>query len=59
MNIIIAAYLVLHPYYKLLYIEMAWGGTEEQRLEHKAGNPNAKDWHDEATKIIEKTMSEY
>ena len=38
---------------------MAWGGAEEQKLEHEAGNPNAKDWHDEATKIIEKTMMEY
>ena len=38
---------------------MTWGGAEEQKLEHEAGNPNAKDWHDEATKIIEKTMMEY
>ena len=37
---------------------MVWGGTEEQRKEHKADNPNAKDWHDEATKVIEKTMNE-
>ena len=38
---------------------MAWGGAEEQKLEREAGNPNAKDWHDEATKIVEKTMMEY
>ena len=51
--------LVLHPYYKLMYIEMAWGGADEQKMEREAGNPNAKDWHDEATKIVEKTMAEY
>ena len=38
---------------------MAWGSAEEQKLEHEAGNPNAKDWHDEATKIIKETMTEY
>ncbi|KAF9224103.1 hypothetical protein BS17DRAFT_817003 [Gyrodon lividus] len=25
--------LILHPYYKLAYIKMAWGGPEEQRKE--------------------------
>ncbi|KAI6043271.1 hypothetical protein EDC04DRAFT_2519561, partial [Pisolithus marmoratus] len=29
-NTNIATYLVLHHYYKLMYIEMAWGGAEEQ-----------------------------
>ena len=38
---------------------MAWGGAEEQRKEREAGNPNAKDWHDEATKVVEKTMEDY
>ena len=42
-----------------MYIEMAWGGADEQKMEREAGNPNAKDWHDEATKIVEKTMAEY
>ncbi|KAG1728190.1 uncharacterized protein EDB91DRAFT_1060754, partial [Suillus paluster] len=51
--------LVLHPYYKLAYIKMAWGGPEEQAREHAAGNQNAKDWHDEALKVVEKTMKEY
>ena len=59
MNTNVAACLVLHPYYKLMYIEMAWGSAEEQKLECEAGNPNAKDWHDEAMKIIEETMTEY
>ena len=47
--------LVLHPYYKLAYIKMAWGGPEEQA----SGNPDAKDWHDEALKIVEQTMEDY
>jgi len=38
---------------------MAWGGPKEQELEHAAGNLNAVDWHDEALKIVEKTMQDY
>jgi hypothetical protein len=49
--------LFLHPYYKLDYIKMAWGGPEEQAKERAAGNADAKDWQDEARKIIEKTVS--
>jgi hypothetical protein len=50
---------VLHPYYKLTYIKMQWGGPEEQAREYAAGNPNAVDWHDEALKVVENTMEEY
>ena len=38
---------------------MAWGGPEEQEKECAAGNPNAKNWYDEALKIIECTIQEY
>ena len=38
---------------------MAWGGADEQRKEIEAGNTNAKDWHDEAMKTVEKTVEEY
>jgi hypothetical protein len=48
---------VLHPYYKLAYIKLAWGGPEEQAAEIAAGNLNAKDWQDEAKQIVEKTVS--
>jgi hypothetical protein len=48
---------VLHPYYKLAYIKLAWGGPEEQAAEIEAGNPGAKDWQDEARKIVETTVS--
>jgi hypothetical protein len=51
--------LVLHPYYKLTYIEMAWGGVEEQRKAQDEGNLNAKDWCDEARQIIERVMEDY
>jgi hypothetical protein len=51
--------IVLHPYYRLDYIKMAWGSSEEQELKRSAGNPNAVDWHDEALKIVEKTMQDY
>lgn len=51
--------LVLHPYYKLVYIKMAWGGPEEQAAEQASGNPDAKDWHDEALKIVKQTMEDY
>lgn len=47
---------VLHPYYKLAYIKLAWGGPEEQAAEIKAGNLDAKDWQDEARQIVEQTV---
>jgi hypothetical protein len=49
--------LVLHPYFKLTYIKMAWGGAEEQAAEIAAGNTNAKNWQDEARKVVEQTVS--
>jgi hypothetical protein len=48
---------VLHPYYKLAYIKLLWGGPEDQAVEIAAGNLNAKDWQDEARKVVEKTVS--
>ena len=44
--------IALHPYFKLAYIEIAWGGPVEQEAKCKAGNPNAKDWQDKAWKIL-------
>ncbi|KAG9307886.1 hypothetical protein JVU11DRAFT_13044, partial [Chiua virens] len=51
--------LVLHLYYKLDYIKMAWGGTAEQAKEIAAGNKHTKNWHDEALKVVEATMQHY
>ena len=36
-----------------------WGGPKEQAQEQECGNTNAKDWHDEALKVIEKAMADY
>ena len=47
---------MLHPYYKLAYIKLNWGGPEEKAAEIAAGNLDAKDWHDEARKIVENTV---
>jgi hypothetical protein len=47
---------VLHPHYKLQYIKLAWGGQKEQAEERTAGNKNAKNWQDEAQKILETTV---
>jgi hypothetical protein len=49
-------FIVLHPYYKLAYIKLAWGGPDEQAEEIALGNLDAKDWQDEAKKIVEKTV---
>jgi hypothetical protein len=49
--------LVLHPYYKLAYIKLAWGGKKEQEEEIAAGNPHAKNWQDEARKLVESGVS--
>ena len=38
---------------------MAWGGPDEQEAERVGGNPNAKNWHDEALKVVEEAMQVY
>jgi hypothetical protein len=35
---------VLHPYHKLAYIKVSWGGPKEQAAEIASRNLNAKDW---------------
>jgi hypothetical protein len=35
---------------------MAWGGAEEQEEERRNGNIEAKNWQDEAQKILEETV---
>jgi hypothetical protein len=48
---------VLHPYYKLAYIKVQWGGPDEQAAEIEAGNPHVMNWQDEAKKVVEKNVS--
>jgi hypothetical protein len=47
----------LHPYYKLDYFRLTWGGAEEQAKEIENGNDDAINWQDEASKIVEATVS--
>ena len=47
---------MLHPYYKLDYIGMAWGGEKEQAEEQGEGFEGAKNWQDIALKIFEETV---
>ena len=47
---------MVHPYYKLGYFEIAWGGEAKQAAEIAAGNLNAKNWMDEARKVVEPTV---
>ena len=37
-NIDCLSFTVLHPYYKLVYIELVWGREKEQEVEGEAGN---------------------
>ena len=57
LNVVSFFAAVLHPYYKLAYIGLVWGGPEEQAKEIEDGNPWAKDWQDEARQLVEKTVS--
>jgi hypothetical protein len=49
--------LALYPYFKLAYIEMTWGGAEEQVAERDAGDPWAKNWQDKAQQVLESAVS--
>lgn len=48
---------VLHPYYKLDYVELAWGGEREQEKERVLGNFDARNWKDDALSIFETAVS--
>ena len=54
--ILMDTFAVLHPYYKLAYIKLSWGAEKEQDAAIAAGNLNAKNWHDEAKQLIERTV---
>jgi len=51
-----ATFEVLHPYYKLTYIALSWGGAKEQAAKIDAGNFDTKNWQYEARKIVEKNV---
>lgn len=49
--------LVLHLYYKLHYFDLKWGGEEEEREGHKAGNTKVINWVKYARTIVENAVS--
>lgn len=53
---ILSSFLVIHPYYKLHWIELHWGGADAQQAEYEAGNFDAKDWVKEAKRVVEKKV---
>ena len=50
-------HIVLHPYYKLRYIEKKWGGKAEQDAKIAAGNPNAINWIEHAREVVDAAVS--
>nr|VWO96606.1 C2H2-type domain-containing protein [Ganoderma boninense] len=51
--------LLLHPYYKLRYIEKKWGGHAEQQAEIAAGNFDAINWIEHAREVVNTAMEHY
>ncbi len=47
---------VLHPYYKLDYIEEQWGGLNEYEVDLAAGLPNPINWTAHAREVTEKAV---
>jgi len=52
-------HIALHPYYKLAYIKLAWGGEEEQAKKQAAGNRFVKNWQDEVRQVLEAEVISY
>ncbi|RPD53309.1 hypothetical protein L226DRAFT_576383 [Lentinus tigrinus ALCF2SS1-7] len=50
---------VLHPYFKLHYIEEQWGGEEEYYNDLAAGVLNAQNWQKYAREVVEKAVKKY
>ncbi|KAF9016442.1 hypothetical protein BDZ89DRAFT_913861, partial [Hymenopellis radicata] len=51
--------LFVHPYYKIGWMRLNWGGETEQAAAIAAGDKNAKNWVKEAENIVEKVTEEY
>ncbi|KAF9018327.1 hypothetical protein BDZ89DRAFT_960222, partial [Hymenopellis radicata] len=45
--------MFVHPNYKLLWTDTNWGGADAQKEEIAKGNKNAKNWQEEARKVVE------
>lgn len=44
---------VIHSYYKLNWIELHWGGANEQAEAIQRGKKGARNWLDEAEELVE------
>lgn len=55
-HVLITFILVIHPYYKLNWIELHWGGAATQAEAIKNGDKHARNWVDEAEKLVEATV---
>jgi len=44
------------PPFLLMYITLSWGGAKKQAAKIDTGNLDAKNWQDEARKIVEKNV---
>ncbi|KAI1781763.1 hypothetical protein LXA43DRAFT_907803, partial [Ganoderma leucocontextum] len=51
--------LLLHPYYKLDYIEAEWGGQQEYEADLAAGIENAINWTAHARDVTEQALKHY
>ncbi|KAI1793595.1 hypothetical protein LXA43DRAFT_885568 [Ganoderma leucocontextum] len=51
--------LLLHPYYKLDYIERQWGGEEEYLEDLATGEPGAWNWKKHAREVVDRAMERY
>ena len=47
----------MHPYFKLSYIKLAWGGLDEQNADILKGKTDAKNWEFEAELIVDNAVS--
>lgn len=50
-------FAVLHPYFKLRYIEEQWGGQEEYQANLVNSEPNARNWQKYARGVVKKAVS--
>jgi hypothetical protein len=51
--------LVLDPYYKLAYCISRWLGRVLKKKKCEASTLHAKDWHNKALQIAQRTMKDY
>ncbi len=56
MAVLTHAIVVLHPYFKLWYIEEKWGGENDYQAALANGDPNPRNWQQYARDVVEKAI---